>query len=451
MKRLYQGNRIYRGGLFGPLALFLIILVFFTIILGSRHLLFLLNPGFPLTPTWPVNVLDLRPNPEIWQFLYSGFILMLLVVVTWGLKKKQFNNAWVLVAVLIFLPLANLVHGWQVGFERPLEGTAQYFADLPKVTSPGRFIAGFNQIQTDLSIHGRTHPPGAVLIFYFLDQVTGGKTGFISLLLSLLATGLTAAFLMPVLRQNQSREMAGGLTWLFFLIPGVTIYYCASLDAILAAFTVGILYFLGKKPEAFSTFGAGLFLLFLSFCNFAFLLPLAIFVACDFGYYREWKRSLLIIGGLLAFYLLLWGLSGFNYWNAFRVAHGFENPDGIGLFHLTKGYMFSRIQNVFELVVFWGPFVTLLVFRSFFSNPRFRDPGYLLPFLGLGGLFAVFIWGAYRFGETGRACLYIYPFALLAIKRFFDQKRMGVSEVTDLCLLCGTQTVLMQLWASYFW
>jgi hypothetical protein len=56
-----------------------------------------------------------------------------------------------------------------------------------------------------------------------------------------------------------------------------------------------------------------------------------------------------------------------------------------------------------------------------------------------------FVLGTHRTGETARACLFFYPFLILAFR--------GTEEpiVRALALSAGVQTAAMQLSGAYFW
>jgi hypothetical protein len=56
-----------------------------------------------------------------------------------------------------------------------------------------------------------------------------------------------------------------------------------------------------------------------------------------------------------------------------------------------------------------------------------------------------FLLGTHRTGETARACLFFYPFLILAFRG------TEVSVVRALAISAGVQTAAMQLLGAYFW
>ncbi len=74
-----------------------------------------------------------------------------------------------------------------------------------------------------------------------------------------------------------------------------------------------------------------------------------------------------------------------------------------------------------------------------------------LSFLGCLTLIAMFLSGAYRTGETARACLFIFPFLLFPIALYLDQSKPPAREKNQLAALVFSHAVIMQAAAFYFW
>ena len=60
-------------------------------------------------------------------------------------------------------------------------------------------------------------------------------------------------------------------------------------------------------------------------------------------------------------------------------------------------------------------------------------------------LLLVFLSGAYRTGETGRICMFIYPYLFLSLQH------LDRSALRGLILGAGVQSVLMQVFFDWFW
>jgi hypothetical protein len=81
----------------------------------------------------------------------------------------------------------------------------------------------------------------------------------------------------------------------------------------------------------------------------------------------------------------------------------------------------------------------------FLRNAALGGRLYLTAVITLG---ALFLTGAYRTGETARACLFIYPFLLLPILAAEYPERQRWRWI--FAAVFG-QTLLMQLFGRYFW
>jgi len=71
--------------------------------------------------------------------------------------------------------------------------------------------------------------------------------------------------------------------------------------------------------------------------------------------------------------------------------------------------------------------------------------------LAVGTLLAMFATGAFRTGETARACLFIYPYLLLPVAAQLDHQQPDASDRRLLVWLVFGQTLLMQTFGGYFW
>jgi hypothetical protein len=74
-----------------------------------------------------------------------------------------------------------LVDGWHA-LNGPLEFRAEYLADVPKVASPGLFLSTFVDHIRDYGVHVQGHPPGMLLVFWCLDRIGLGGSGWAAVL-----------------------------------------------------------------------------------------------------------------------------------------------------------------------------------------------------------------------------------------------------------------------------
>ena len=131
-------------------------------------------------------------------------------------------------------------------------------------------------------------------------------------------------------------------------------------------------------------------------------------------------QKLIVIGvGLVLVYGLLWSVLGFNYISAFLYASSLENPNGFMLFSNPAQYISTRLENVMDILVFFGPVLVALSYRGFQylradadeTGGGFRKR--LLVIAALVALGLLFLTGAPKKGETARICMFILPFLII--------------------------------------
>ena len=346
------------------------------------------------------------------------------------------------------------------GFAYPVSGQTgpegiQYYHDAKTfaIISPVSFLRNFNQTQPRLHDHGRTHPPGAILLFAALIRATGDRPVFTGSLLAafsvLVSAGAMNALAKAAFPDSPDDPAPPPAALVFLCLPAVQIYFCATLDGVVAALL------LTSVALACQTGKRGLLLMLFALCAFAasFLTFGAVWVVPVLGV-LAWRHKTLLpfiaaLGGAILAYLLLYHLSGFNYLAALQTASRLENPHGFRLFFDPAGYAATRGEDIVEIAAFAGPFVSALVWCGLKGGFRQKSPdAFWLFVVAVGTLAALFLTGAYRTGETARACLFVYPFLLLPV---ISAVRNKPRDAQMLLLAFWTQTVLMQTIGDYFW
>jgi hypothetical protein len=102
---------------------------------------------------------------------------------------------------------------------------------------------------------------------------------------------------------------------------------------------------------------------------------------------------------------------------------------------------------IFDIILFFGPFLTVLAWRG----ARSLGGTGLVFWASILTLAAMFASGAFHAAETARACLFIYPFLLLAVTPQFSDQAVSLAHIRTLPLLVFGQSLLMQLFGDYFW
>ena len=256
------------------------------------------------------------------------------------------------------------------------------------------------------------------------------------------------------------------MTFLFVLIPAVQVYYLASIDALIASFLLGALYFFRQPQWALSVTGTMAFLAAASFLTFGFLFLLPVLAGFEIVRERRLTKFLLIVSGLGVLYFAIHLAMDFNYLRSFSTASALENPGGFRLITAPASYVFTRLEGIFLISVFFGPFLIALWIRgidprqinlqrlSLRVAPAFvtgLPPLYLLSILGVLTLLAMYATGAFPTGETGRAASFIYPYLMFPVAIYLSRLDLRFRDQLRLSGFVFGQTVAMQLFGTYLW
>jgi hypothetical protein len=166
---------------------------------------------------------------------------------------------------------------------------------------------------------------------------------------------------------------------------------------------------------------------------------------------KSLRRSAVVLLVLCTVYLIMDWVFHFNYLNSFRIASLLENPQGFRGFSEPASYFFTRLEGISEILVFFGPFLGLLMIQGLRIMKMDRLNLLALTWLALGTLLAIFATGAFRTGETARACLFIYPYLLFPVACCLRHYQTATREKNLLLCLVFLQSLFMQLFGFYFW
>jgi len=417
-----------------------------------------LAPGIDCPRYWPMGVFKLKnflSGGNVHNLAYFAMSSAVFVLVMKSRRVVLANVATMLSVCVLLVISTNLIQGPQLGLARPTYekgGVEQYYNDALAVRSTGDFLRRFADIQHTLSAHARTHPPGATLVYYWAKQFWPSPSA-ISILIATAATFGTGLPLYMLLLDRIQRSRALFLTFVFLLIPSIQVYYLASLDALVAGVVLAVVLFY-TRPKSFpGIIGAGGAFFAASSLTFAavFLLPVLL------GYEVLCRRNVARFTAVLAIatgaHLVVYYTSGFNYIAGVSTASRLENPHGFRLLCDTGSYILTRFENIAEILVFLGPFMILLGSRGLRvlrSQKEFRD-WYVLMLLAVGTLLAMFATGAFRTGETGRTCLFIFPFLFLPVAAYLGNRQLNERDEILLPLLLFAHTVIFQAMGRYYW
>lgn len=227
-------------------------------------------------------------------------------------------------------------------------------------------------MQIDLLCHSQVSPPGAVLAIYLLQKMVV-QPGYIALCLAVTASILSMLFLRGIFRREfGGNDLPEYLAFLYVLIPGVEIYYAATLDALVAACLLGVLYFFLHPKAVVSVTGAFVFLFLASFMKFVFLFILPVLAGFEILKKRAPVKTGILILGLVVSYVAMQAFFNYNYLNSFMTVSVIVNPDGFRLFNDPASHVFTGLAGILEIILFFGPFLGLLAIRGMRLRGLFR-------------------------------------------------------------------------------
>ncbi|MFW9835662.1 MAG: hypothetical protein ACFFEK_16790, partial [Candidatus Thorarchaeota archaeon] len=374
-------------------------------------------------------------------------------------------SIYLIVIVGILLIIAtNLIHGWQTGIEQTIGAASEIFTDALNINSFLDFIGNFNALQPTLSLHAQTQPPGAVLAIYFLYLILGDPS-LMAIGLSIISGLGSAFFLRGIVKRLFDEDSARYAVFLYLILPAVQVYYLANIYALVATLVLGVLYFYLYPDRRISAVGTVVSLFLLTFITFlsAFMI-LFLFIYEMLNANSETKASsniqrlramiqsikypLFLSLLVVAVYGLLYVALGFNYLNAFFYASYLENPSGFMLLANPAQYISTRVQNVMDIVIFFGPVLSVLAFKGLgmlrenAAENLDSSKKYNLVLAALIALSLLFLAGAPKKGETARICMFFLPFLLIPVITYIRRTKMGNRDKAILMLLVFGQAVL---------
>lgn len=384
-------------------------------------------------------------------FLFSGLYILN--------RYKNLNTKQLIISYIVLIILGNLAQGsiHQTFYRSFIDTDFQYYHDAISIKNGFEFISNYNQIQDSLTMHAKTHPPFTVWIHYIFLKVTNNSVLGLAILLS--SIGLfTIVPLIKILNIFSTEKSTRNILILIFaLIPAVNIYSIVSIDSNFLCYTLIFLYGLLKINQENKISLQGIILATLGFTLANFISFSGTFLAaftffyCAYKFFSE-KKTFPLINFIFVAIIFLFILAitnftlDYNHIQAFFQASKSENPNGFRGFHQPLVYLFTRIEDISEILLFlsFGFFAYLFSPRVF--NIDSSKIYFKLSIIAFATLFLMFLTGAYGTGETARACLYIYPFFLFLL---IDIKNIQILK--NIAYIALFQTFIMQLIGDYFW
>jgi len=407
------------------------------------------------------NQFDIGASPKFYILELFDMIMIPLNIAFFLLIYKYLDRFRTPLSIfflgigLIFL--LNLIQGVDGGLVQPLiENGYSYYYDAEKLDSITDFFINYNNIQLDLNRHSRTHPPGAV-IFHHILYVIFRERALMNIAMMLLSLPIVF-YIFNFVKYRFSEDVARKSAIIFIFLPAVTIYYLSSIDSIICLAFLGFFYHFYfytelESRKKFIHLAIAVIWLTISLM-LTYIAPMVLVITSTYlvskfiekRNYGDFVKKNILIYSMLVLILILFYLCGFNFIQGFIQTSRFENSTGHMLFHNTVRYFFTRIECVSDLLIFFSPILSFILFCQFFKKTKKN----LFPILAGLALLLLFITGAYRTGETARGCFFIYPFFLLGICSFLENKT-DERIFKKIVLFLWVQGLLLQTIAYFQW
>jgi len=429
--------------------------------------------GFVIWPFWSTFALPSLLECLIFMIILIGFMLILKI-----LQKKRLISSNILVLIIIGIVLiiaSNMIKGWNIGVERTL--LAYSWKDATQISNVLEFIRNYEHAQPDLNIHARSHPPGSLLVVYIFYLLL--KTpGMAAIGMCVISSLFSAFFLNRILRRYFDIELSNYMTFLYLLVPAVQVYYLANIYSIVATLILGVFYFYFHPKQNMGMIGSIICLFscfFITFMSVFVLACLFIFELLDGRNKQIFKKEIILnkIGirdllihfrkiivlffSLVISYGLVYLILGYNYLNSFHIAILSENPEGFIIIYKPIKYGFTRLKDIMDILMFFGPVLLVLLVKGFkslrkkYASEKSFSLLFTLPIAGIFALLILFATGAYDHGETARAAIFIYPFLLIPVAFYLQEINISEKEKYKLLFVVFFQAILMQLIGNFIW
>jgi hypothetical protein len=391
------------------------------------------------------------------------------------------RGGWRLALAPVLWIALGLTNGGVPGLTEPFRRDADYYADVARFASLPEIWRTYEERQPTLSLHGQTHPPGAVSVLWLLDRALRSDLARICLAVVL----LSAAGLLPVYalaRACLDRPGAEAATLLWATTPAVALYGATCMDMVFAlplvasaaAFAWGV----RGRPGALGAAacwgcasGAALALGSLFTFSSAVLAVTFLLTAALVSRRQPAERLRLSVllgttGGICLALLLLLRPAGFDWLACLDLARRLDEK----IFPATLSFSYwllTRVKGALDVLVLAGPAGAALWLgglprRAFARPPEPEDAPVAPRLLGVAlsraaamAVLAFLLLGVYKIGETGRILLFLLPLvpllAVARLQRAWPTRGSWQRGVTTVALLNLAQAFLFEMLLDTRW
>jgi methylthioxylose transferase len=312
-------------------------------------------------------------------------------------------------AVTWTLSLA-LIDGWRRGVADRLTTEHEYLHEVPGITDIPATLAGFTTRILDFqpdswTTHVSAHPPGALLVFVWLDRAGLGGGAWAGLLCILVA-GLVAVAVPQTVRLLSTGEAARAVVPFVVLFPGA-VWSGVSADGLFAGVTatgVALLAHGVTTGRAVGAVAGGAVLAFGCYLSYGLVLMAAIALAVVVAAGPRWRTAGWTLLGA-APVVAAFTAAGFSWLTGYHLLIE-RYYQGIAS---DRAYGYWVWANLSLMTVCAGPAAAVILRRAVTAvRPRVRDATWVLPLAAAVAIVAADLSG-YSKAEVERIWL---PFAV---------------------------------------
>lgn len=305
-------------------------------------------------------------------------------------------------------------------FDRP---GAEYFYDVPAIKSVGSFLRSYVDHPLSFSVHTRTHPPGAVLLLYFVARLLGPSV----VAAAWAAVVITATAVVPfylLARRLAGERIANLALALYVVTPSLVLFGATSMDGVFLVPLLWSIYFVQRTINergwllavaAGISVTISLMFSYVTVCVGAMMLIYAALkLAANPRSFAHVAGSLAICAIMIMALLgTLFRFTGFNYLTCLQTSRLYDHFS-MRTFSLSFGrYLDISVSNLLAFLIGVGVASLVLWGRQSLDSIRLRSD--LDRFnIALMASVLIFSFAGLFTHETERIWLFFMPPALIA-------------------------------------
>src|SRR3954454_1646392 len=315
---------------------------------------------------------------------------------------------------------------WSAVFGTDPEAAHEYLPALPALSvGLSTFLDRFAEVAPSLPTHPSGHPPGMLVLVEVLGIRTASGMAALTIGAGTLVVPLTYALARPLLDERGARTAALLTTF----APSALIYGATSADAVYATLAVGAAACLLARGRVSGLAGSVL-LGVASFFSFA-LLGAGAWAALVVR--RVWP-ALAAAAGVIAFYLVLYELTGFD---PIGTLHSVAQAYRIGIAN-ARPYWFWLFGSPVAFLVAMGVPLAWYALRALAAGERAA--------VALASVVIISAALGFTKAETERIWLFLVPLAGVAAATSLPARRLSLVLALLACQALAVELLLGTIW-----